>query len=349
MYPDDKIMKTRAQIVCLNCGKIFDCGRRAGNRKFCDINCRHAFYGEKMEEIAPKINIIKKCKFCNKEFECSSSTPNRVFCSYSCSKLSIQSKKKKLVEEKRYCLNCGNEFIWSSSKPDQKYCSQECVNNFHAKTQTKEIRTEVRSCSICGKAFEWFSNKPSQKYCSVECRRIATQSYSKSKSKVVKDDDLLRDEIYIKVLEIVSKMNQTQGNTFGDRYIDYWQTGSISEKTRDEVLERDGYECQICRRKDSLHLHHLIKRRNGGDHKADNLITLCASCHGHIETGDVEYATNKCYKNATRHYGESSRTSHIDSSELKERLTALFGKIKNSTISDDTEVLVCLDEIIDSL
>ena len=84
-------------------------------------------------------------------------------------------------------------------------------------------------------------------------------------------------------------------------------------------------------------------------HRADNLITLCASCHGHIETGDAEYATNKCYKNATRHYGESARTSHIDSSELKERLTVLFRKIKNSSMSDDTEVLVCLDEIIDSL
>ena len=73
---DDKMIKMRTQIVCLNCGKTFECGPRPGNRKFCDINCRHAFYGEKLEEIAPKVDIIKKCKFCNKEFECSSSTPN---------------------------------------------------------------------------------------------------------------------------------------------------------------------------------------------------------------------------------------------------------------------------------
>jgi 5-methylcytosine-specific restriction endonuclease McrA len=47
-----------------------------------------------------------------------------------------------------------------------------------------------------------------------------------------------------------------------------------------DVLNRDGWKCQCCGSTTNLHVHHLHKRSQLGSDAADNLITLCASCHG---------------------------------------------------------------------
>lgn len=361
---DKKNTEATNLITCLNCGKVFNPGTRRGNIKYCSENCRNAFYGYKSSKSQNKeiTSLMKVCAFCQKEFECSSITPTRRFCSYNCSKAFQKSKQiqqpnaeKESIQEKRNCLYCGKEFIWSNSKPIQKYCSIECAEKANKdKYKKKSVQTEKRNCAYCSREFEWSSFKPSQKYCSIECRQIATsissKRYSKRYSKNNKNsDEQLRNEIYLKVLDIISKSNQSKGNTFGNRYINYWQTGSISEKTRDEVLERDGFECQICRRKDSLHLHHLIKRTNGGDHSPANLITLCDSCHRHIETGDIEHATNTCLKNAKRYYGEKENNKSIETHDLRAKLTLLFDKLKASSVANDEEIMVCLDEAIDMI
>lgn len=67
------------------------------------------------------------------------------------------------------------------------------------------------------------------------------------------------------------------------------------ENTRAMVLNRDGYKCQYCKgkHKDSkLEVHHIIFRSQGGSDEADNLITLCHTCHKalHAETINVNLA-----------------------------------------------------------
>lgn len=51
---------------------------------------------------------------------------------------------------------------------------------------------------------------------------------------------------------------------------------------RREVLERDGWRCQYCGTTQNLEVHHLVPRSQGGDDDAQNLITLCARCHGDV-------------------------------------------------------------------
>ena len=54
------------------------------------------------------------------------------------------------------------------------------------------------------------------------------------------------------------------------------------ENTKAMVLNRDEYTCQQCKgkHKDSkLEVHHIIYRNKGGSDDADNLITLCHTCH----------------------------------------------------------------------
>jgi len=57
-----------------------------------------------------------------------------------------------------------------------------------------------------------------------------------------------------------------------------------------EVLARDGWRCQDCGTARNLQIHHLRSRSRLGGDVEENLITLCAVCHGtrHVanRTGD---------------------------------------------------------------
>ncbi|WP_022756041.1 RNA-guided endonuclease IscB [Butyrivibrio fibrisolvens] len=62
------------------------------------------------------------------------------------------------------------------------------------------------------------------------------------------------------------------------------------ENTKAMVLNRDNYTCQCCRgkHKDSkLEVHHIIYRSQGGSDEADNLITLCHTCHKALHDGKI--------------------------------------------------------------
>lgn len=340
------------EIECACCGNMFVINSSVPNKKYCS---------EKCSKTAQRAKYVRKeywteereCACCGNMFVWSSSVPNKKYCSEECSKKMIYIKANigkldnELQTEERHCACCGNLFVWTSSKPNRKYCSTECTTNaLRNKVSPREIQSEKRQCVVCGKDFEWFSNKSNQKYCSKECRIVATANNIK-KSRIP-EMDALKNEIYLKVSEIICKMNQSKGNVFNDKFINYWEVGDISETTRELVLRRDNFECKICKRKDSLHLHHLIKRKYGGNHEADNLVALCASCHRHIETGDVQHATNKCLKNAKKYYGiEEEKKVDVNLETIKNGLSSLFDKMKDSTTIENSEIMVQLDEILD--
>jgi hypothetical protein len=56
-------------------------------------------------------------------------------------------------------------------------------------------------------------------------------------------------------------------------------------RLRSEVLSRDAWRCQRCGTSSCLEVHHLRRRNQLGDDTRENLITLCAECHGKIHTG----------------------------------------------------------------
>jgi 5-methylcytosine-specific restriction endonuclease McrA len=49
-----------------------------------------------------------------------------------------------------------------------------------------------------------------------------------------------------------------------------------------EVLERDGWRCQVCGSMQQLQVHHLKFRSHSGSDVERNLITLCANCHERV-------------------------------------------------------------------
>ena len=46
-----------------------------------------------------------------------------------------------------------------------------------------------------------------------------------------------------------------------------------------QVLQRDGWRCQMCGSMRCLEVHHLIFRSHCGGDLEENLITMCAECH----------------------------------------------------------------------
>ena len=243
--------------------------------------------------------------------------------------------------EKRKCLLCGNEFEWQSSKSNQKYCSAECRISAYAKNQ-KPIRIEKKKCCFCGKDFEWKSSTPNQKFCTKDCR----DSYYRTKTKLNTQNAKLRACVYSIVSSLIFKSTE-EGEVFGGRYIDYWKLGDIPEKTREAVLDRDQYKCRICGKETSLDIHHIIKRITGGSHDVDNLITLCRSCHRAIEVGDLEYAVNKCFRNAKVYYSSSSKKT-VTLIECRDKIRKLL-KIIDERYSEDKEFLKLLNSVMDYL
>jgi 5-methylcytosine-specific restriction endonuclease McrA len=52
------------------------------------------------------------------------------------------------------------------------------------------------------------------------------------------------------------------------------------DRLREQVLRRDGWKCQVCGTMSNLEVHHKEFRSQGGNDSEQNLITLCAACHG---------------------------------------------------------------------
>ena len=67
-----------------------------------------------------------------------------------------------------------------------------------------------------------------------------------------------------------------------------------------QVLSRDEWRCRSCFSRNNLHVHHIIFRSQQGADEADNLITLCSSCHDGVHK-DVK---NGQYGLVIRHNGE---------------------------------------------
>lgn len=57
----------------------------------------------------------------------------------------------------------------------------------------------------------------------------------------------------------------------------------VSLKTRFQVMERDGFRCQLCGRKAiddlTLEVDHKVSRKDGGSSDPSNLWTLCFDCN----------------------------------------------------------------------
>jgi len=55
------------------------------------------------------------------------------------------------------------------------------------------------------------------------------------------------------------------------------------ETLRQQVLERDGWRCQLCGSM-AVEVHHIERRSQAGADAEENLITLCSACQRRIHS-----------------------------------------------------------------
>jgi len=53
---------------------------------------------------------------------------------------------------------------------------------------------------------------------------------------------------------------------------------------RQQVLERDGWRCQLCGSMAGVEVHHIQRRSQTGEDSEENLISLCSACHRRIHS-----------------------------------------------------------------
>ena len=86
-----------------------------------------------------------------------------------------------------------------------------------------------------------------------------------------------------------------------------YQNGILKDfyNVKQYILHRDGYKCQSgqkVKHSNTLHVHHIQFRSNGGSDAPANLITLCETCHGDLHDGN--FLIKKGKKSKTKHATE---------------------------------------------
>lgn len=251
----------------------------------------------------------------------------------------------------RKCPVCNEIFITENYR--KIYCSSKCCN------KGSKLNKFEHECINCKKIISGKGNKTKQ-FCSKECERQYTNEIQKERlieelnEEIAIDrwthvESILRDIVYIKVSEIINKSNNSSNaKVYNGQAINYWELGDIPRDTRKFVLQRDNNECQVCQNKNNLHIHHIIKRVNGGDHSPQNLITLCASCHRHIEVGDINYATEKCLKNALRYYNiKNNKERKVSFESIYDSLIDIYEDLIQEKDVDSTAKSI--DVLIDKI
>lgn len=201
------------------------------------------------------------CECCNKEFKVADSyykkQNKRGQTPKFCSK-ECMIKKKGENKIKSSCSNCKKEIYITKGKHKLNFCSQNCRIKY-----VKENGSVITKCDYCGKTI--IKNKYNYEHTNKHfCNQKCFDEYRK----VTKE----------KYLEIAHFLRSS-------KEYDIW---------RKNILERDHYKCQICGKKQELHVHHIqnlynicsnynmdidniLNSKEFND--IDNGITLCKDCH----------------------------------------------------------------------
>lgn len=98
-------------------------------------------------------------------------------------------------------------------------------------------------------------------------------------------------DTYFRVLNITkSEFKRILQCLSGDRKDMFEEINrEIPDEVKMQVWIRDKKKCVKCGSRKHLHLHHIIHYSKGGRHVAENLTTLCVSCHAEVHRGERGY------------------------------------------------------------
>ena len=220
------------------------------------------------------------CRFCTKQFVRRQRCYGNRFCSSRCVSDWTQSQH----SEQATCLRCQKPiWKWKSQignvKHERKYCSKQCMDLFR-----RSLRPWFE-CSKCGKQFQRSpSLKGKAKYCSAICTGTAKQNLERSCLHCQRDFHItLFTQPTAKFCSFTCKVVH-EGIARRKEITPHRRLQRAAwRKISRAVIERDGGKCTRCGDDKYLAAHHVIPWRLTHDDSMENLITLCGSCHFHVE------------------------------------------------------------------
>jgi ribosomal protein S27E len=223
------------------------------------------------------------------------------------------------------CDHCGNEKVVTQSaanKQDNHFCDNSCKYQYRSESEEwcgsnhHRYNRVVVNCDYCGNELERLPGRVERHdnmYCDVECQ----SKYRKQEGMYEGEDNPVYNSTTLECVQcgdeftvpvsIADQGRKCCSKECGYEYVSETYSGKNSwnytgydnesygdhwQETRDEVRERDSYECQDCGVNESeldreLDVHHIVPLRKFDTPKEanviDNLISLCQSCHSKWE------------------------------------------------------------------
>ncbi len=240
----------------------------------------------------------KTCVCCHRPFE--TTHGNQRTCSQSCGSRWARMKGDRAIG-RFLCRYCGQWYI-PKTKARTTFCSRDCSFAWmHARKEFRRRLDEGRppkepqSCKICGEPLMGQARRACSKACRKEMgRRRAQETYTPAKPRPIecevcgKTFKVKGGRKYCKPCrKIVDRLWKATQKTKRRARI-----AAVLIETFDnrEVLERDGWRCQICGRKlrkaakyphpQAATVDHIIPLALGGEHSLRNVQCACRQCNG---------------------------------------------------------------------
>lgn len=221
---------------------------------------------------------LSKCMNCAKQFAPKST--KGMYCSRACHY--AHRRATTLAQKGTNCSHCGKRFHRSPSHMIGTFCSMECFGLWKTKPET-------RACPKCGGV-----KSPGAKGC-MACRakaqlRSAPTPCRQCGAPVYRSPAKMRGSA--RTHGVFCNRDCHAAFVVGPNnaaYIDGRQPAAYVrgwDAAKRRVLKRDGRVCFICSGTKRLDVHHID--RNRGNHRMDNLVTLCRRCHANQHLPPLE-------------------------------------------------------------
>lgn len=251
------------------------------SREYCSTECMAEGLSEVNGEEHPNWNrVTVECGFCGDEYNVPPFRADTTrFCSHECRNAHFSEKG---GSDHRWweggpvtleCEWCSDVFqVRQNVAEERRFCSVECMGEWRSTLTGEEHplyeggKTTL-SCEQCGDAFEvWPAKADERRFCSDECMG---EWYSEHQSGQDHPGWRGGKSVYDAVKKLLS-----------DRP---WEVISREHRQRESA-------CQLCGSDEGLQTHHTVPVMSGGTNDPWNRMTLCASCHGKVESFTRKYA-----------------------------------------------------------
>lgn len=187
------------------------------------------------------------CEGCEKLVVAPTWAPGRRFCTRGCA---IASRPSRLMTAA--CAVCGEPFSFYSARSDAKYCGRACMGEASRKER------QARACEFCGDTFEFLDNGSSGpgRFCSLACRDASMRTGATVQC------EICGAGFYAPPSREAARFCSPQCHGDAKRKFPPGESrrqaarrrraaklaAEVERYSTQEIAERDGWRCQICKR-----------------------------------------------------------------------------------------------------